>query len=541
MPLRLTVATRTACVIVLSILAFILLGVIGLSSLSNTQRQLRFIDEVSLNSVDISRNLHMEFVSIRLMVVRHIGATDPAVKQKSEEELRVHAEAINQLATQFEALPLAPEDKHRAAELRSLVAQYQEAVAPILAASRKMDPEHPPAMVDPKAIGIAKQIGDTVNDMVKISHEHAKAAREQAEASYSSARNLVLAVIVIGAVLLAAMGVWLRQSVTGPLARMRRSLHVAANELDFTQRLHLAGQDEFTENGQSLNHLLDTLQQSFQQLGGAVATVAASSRGMRGTAGEMARSSSFASEASASMAATIEQMTVSIAHVGSRAQEANKLAQDGGRKASEGEKVILDAVSRIQGAVDVVRVASSQVETLRGKAAEIGVVTNVIKEIADQTNLLALNAAIEAARAGEQGRGFSVVADEVRKLAERTAQATVEIETMVQAVQDGALDAAQRIAGVVDEVHESADRANDAGHTIAIIRQHSEETVQLVGEIANAIQEQVSASTAIAQQVERIAQISEENSAAAGHSADSAEQLDGLAADMHAAMARYRV
>ncbi len=43
-----------------------------------------------------------------------------------------------------------------------------------------------------------------------------------------------------------------------------------------------------------------------------------------------------------------------------------------------------------------------------------------------------MNAAIEAARAGEAGRGFAVVADEVRNLAQRTQQATVEIQDMIE-------------------------------------------------------------------------------------------------------------
>lgn len=151
----------------------------------------------------------------------------------------------------------------------------------------------------------------------------------------------------------------------------------------------------------------------------------------------------------------ITEVSDSITRVSSNAEDAARYAEKTRDRANEGAGVVNKTLEAVDGIRREIKELDSQIAVLSQNAEAVGAILGLINDIADQTNLLALNAAIEAARAGDAGRGFAVVADEVRKLAEKTVEATKQVEDSIKSIRNSM----QISAGGVERTGETVQSA----------------------------------------------------------------------------------
>ncbi|MEZ8355143.1 methyl-accepting chemotaxis protein [Vibrio splendidus] len=241
------------------------------------------------------------------------------------------------------------------------------------------------------------------------------------------------------------------------------------------------------------------------------------------------------------LATAMSEMTSTVQTVAEHAQSASSLTEQASGQALTGQKFVQGSVSKMSELSSDIAASAAAVNQVEERVDSIGSVVGTIQGISEQTNLLALNAAIEAARAGEAGRGFAVVADEVRNLAQRTQQATVEIQDMISHLQSSANSAVELMEKSVVEAAEGVELVTNAGSELDGIVSQVNQINDMNFQIATAAGQQSSVAEEMSVNLTNVRELVEASVVVVGELLETSQLMETNAQELDGKIKQFKV
>ncbi|WP_339692485.1 methyl-accepting chemotaxis protein [uncultured Pseudoalteromonas sp.] len=525
-----TINTRLATGFGVILLMMLTLTVIGTSRVNQIDGNITEITDINSvkqrYAIDFRGAVHDSAIAIRDVVL----LTSPSDLNGTVNLLNELNDTYQVSHQQMSTLIADMSDAERSLmqKIDKIEAHTQPLVANIIAAKRANNIDQATTLLLTDARPSFVQWLNTINQFINLQEQANQALTEQTREIASSFElwmiSLTALAIIIGAVVAYIIGSRIKNAVGGePQQAAEIIARIAKGDLttEITSCCPNSMMASVQMMQKELKTIVNNIINSSNELSSHSASVASGSQQALRAADNQVTHTNAAVD-------SLETMSQSIHSVASAVKQTEDNSKVTAQLSQQGSHSVQKVATEIEGISSTVKATVKQVNILQDHVKNIGDILGVIRSISDQTNLLALNAAIEAARAGESGRGFAVVADEVRQLAQRTGDATGDIEKMILQVQENTQASVTAMETTVPKVENGLILMGEANQLLHEIQQQANDSLTKVLEIVDETSMQVATVSEISTGVEEIANMSKETSLSLNNNAKEAVALAQL-------------
>ncbi|MGI9248163.1 MAG: methyl-accepting chemotaxis protein [Woeseiaceae bacterium] len=282
----------------------------------------------------------------------------------------------------------------------------------------------------------------------------------------------------------------------------------------------------------SFNYAIEELRKLVATVNDTALMVDTATKQTENTAAHLAKAADNQAKEINAATESIVSMAASIEEVSGNAERSSDVARHSVEVAHKGGDAVRRTIDGMNAIRETIQETSKRIKRLGESSQEIGNIVELINDIAEQTNILALNASIQASMAGEAGRGFAVVADEVQRLAERSTNATKQIEVLVRTIQSDTNEAVISMERSTTDVVGGALLAENAGAALDEIEQVSNQIASLVQNISSSARQQAGSAADVTRRTTRLREIGDQTGQATTATAVSISKLSELATQL---------
>ncbi len=539
--IRLTIRGRIWLLNIVAILALIAIIAFSLMQTYRTQHAVQHIIRYGFSGVLLITSLESNLHRLQADVAAMAMETDEGSMKKIQSQVEKMHEKIMRMLEKCKGLLTSEREMGLLAELNDELKSYFQAVGNVHKMAVAGNQEIAQAVLAGTVDSYLLEIEQVVENLRIEADRGRQAETDGLDRNMQQAILRFSVVAVISVILLLSIGIILQRRILRPLRTMNATIREITGNLDFTLRVPHEGDDEVGRSMVAFNGLLATLQKSLGEMIAVVHNSIRAAEIMHQEAKVVESIAESGTEASAGIQDAAQDIARHIQKIAENSQNAAEISQHSGRIASQNAEVIRAGVTGIEGVEDIVRTASQRILALVEAGKKIEVVVDDVQNITKQTNLLALNARIEAARAGEIGRGFSVVAEEVRSLAGETENAATEIGRRIEEMQSISSEAAAAMQQMFEQVKAGIMATKPAGEAIGKIERETEQVLTVVAGITKAVKAGDQSGEEIINQTKSIVLLLQKARTAAARTADSADNILGIAQNLTGIINRFRI
>lgn len=489
--------TRTRLILSLGSI-FVLLCIIVLVGI----REVRNIDDAITEMIDTNSVKQRYAINFRGSVHDRAIAIRDVYLARNDTELENFTSLINRLALDYKKSAdlmnaLAKERPHTKQEAAILNKISQIRVKTLALVNQtieliKQDKrlEARTLLLEEVSSSFVQWLG-SINEFIDLEEKNNIVLTKQIRSSSSSFTQFMIQLIVLALILTLIITLLIERSFYFSLGDEPYHLARLIKRLasgDLNTRFKHANADSISN---SLIEMQKKLAESMEHIAKSADSITSGSARINAGSNNATEDAKKQGEFTSAAVSSLEQMRAKIESMSQSLHETQDNITTTTTSSDDGLLSIEKTQTQIELISNQVNQAVEQIRKLEQKSKEISGITSVISEISEQTNLLALNAAIEAARAGDSGRGFAVVADEVRTLAQRTGEATEQIEHMLIEVQKESEESVCVMEQTLPKIESGSASGQESGDALKRIASQAHDSLSKVKHVVEASKEQM--------------------------------------------------